>query len=133
MPLVSNELGSQYYEPFANGPNAQVDLSAWQYVQPSGTIAAAGNFTSGVLPGDGFRYISVGLTSSQNGSLQIQRYLDAAGTVAQGAAVTQTLTAATAAVLNVNDGLIFRSFTIKITNTGGSPATITNFAFLMSS
>ena len=42
------------------------------------------------------------------------------------------LSANAAAILNVNDGLIFRSFTLQITNTGASPATVSAFAFLMS-
>jgi hypothetical protein len=132
MPLVSNELDNQFWEPKSRGPAAQVDLSASALVKPTGTIAASGNFTSGVLNGNGLRNITVGLTSSQGGAASVQRYLDAAGTIPQGAAVTQTLTANTPAVLNVNDGLIYRTFVFEITNTSGSAATVSSFAFLMS-
>jgi hypothetical protein len=131
MPLVSTELDTAFYEPVANGPRAQVDLSAYAPIQPSGTIAASGNFTSPVLNGDGFLYMACSLKSTQTGAINIQRYLDAAGTIPQGAVVTAALTANTQTVLNVNDGLIYRSFTLEITNTGGSPASITDFAFLM--
>jgi hypothetical protein len=131
MPLVSTELDSAYYEPIANGPRALCDLSAYAPIQPSGTIAASGNFTSPVLNGDGFLYMACSLKSTQAGAINIQRYLDAAGTIPQGAAVTVALTANTQTLLNVDDGLIYRTFTLQITNTGGSAATVSSFAFLM--
>ena len=76
--------------------------------------------------------MACGLKSTQTGAINIQRFLDAAGTIWQGAVVTAVLVANTAAILNVSDGVIFRSFTLQITNSGGSAATISNFAFLMS-
>lgn len=133
MPLVSSELETAYWEPRATGPRAQIDLGSYAPIQPgAATIAASGNFTSPVLSGDGFLYIACSLKSSQGGAINLQRFLDAAGTVPQGAAVTAALVANTASVLNVNDGVIFRSFTLQITNTGGSAATVSNFAFIMS-
>jgi hypothetical protein len=132
MSQVSNELDNQYWEPVGEGPYAQVDLGAYAPIQPSGTIAASGNFTSPVFNGNGFYKMSVSLKSTQAGAINIQRYLDAAGTIPQGAASTVALSANTQATLNVTDGLIFRSFTLQITNTGGSAATVSNFAFLMS-
>jgi hypothetical protein len=58
----------------------------------------------------------------------VQRYIDADGLIPQGAELTQALTAATAGVLNVTDGLAFQSFTITIA--GG---TLSNVGCLFSS
>lgn len=129
MPLVSNEANSQYWEPFANGPVAIADLSSTQ--APPATIVASGNYISPVMPGDGFKVMSATVTSSQAGAISIQRYFDQAGTIPQGAPVSTTLVAATPAVVTVNDGLPYRTFTYKITNTGGSTANLTNFGLLL--
>lgn len=134
MPQSSNpsELNTQYWEPTATGPLFQVDLTAATLVPPPpATIAAAGNFTSNVINADGFRAIAAAVTSSQVGAISIQRYIDKAGTIAQGAAISTSLVASTPAVVNSNDGLPFQSFTVKITNTGGATANISNFALLL--
>ncbi len=134
MPLVSNELLSQYWEPVATGPRAVADVSAMSVIAgllATGAVPATGNWTSSAIPADGFVNVSIGLTSSQAGLIVFQRYLDQAGTIAQGAPITVALAAGVAAVLNATDQLIFRSFTLEVTNSGGSAATITNFAFLL--
>lgn len=132
MSQVSNELNTQYWEPVATGPVGQADITAWPGTPPPpGTIAAAGNYTSNVIIADGFKAIAAAITSTQAGAISIQRFIDRAGTIAQGAAISTTLVAATPAVVNSNDGLPFQSFVVKITNTGGSTATITNFALLL--
>ena len=51
-------------------------------------------------------------------------------TVKQGAALTVALTANTAQVCNITDGNPFASFTVTISNTGGSTATLSNLAIL---
>lgn len=131
MSRVSTELNSQYWEPFAQGPVAQADLS--QTIQPAlpATIAAGGNYTSSVLASDGFKAIAAAVLSSQAGAISIQRFVDVAGTLPQGAAISATITGGTAQVVNSNDGLPFQSFTIEITNTSGSVANITKFALLL--
>lgn len=131
MPQTSSELNSQYWEPVATGPVAQADVSTWAPLVPSPTIIASGNYTSALIYADGFKSIAAGVTSTQTGAMTIQRYIDKAGLVAQGTASTVALTASTPAVLNVTDGLPFQSFVLKITNTGGATATITNFACLL--
>jgi hypothetical protein len=129
---LAPEYTTQYWEPCATGPVFQADLTNWagMGVLP-GTIAAAGNFTSNVITSDGFRAIAAAVTSTQTGAISIQRYVDRAGTIPQGAALSTSLVASTSAVVNANDGVAFQSFTIKITNTGGSTATITGFALLL--
>ena len=81
--------------------------------------------TSVLLASGGYTKMALGATSSATGSLSIQRYLDPAGTIAQGAALSQALTAATPGVLNVTDGLPFASFTVTI-----SGGTLSNVGLL---
>lgn len=131
-PSIPSEFSTQYWEPCATGPVFQVDETTWPAITPPpGTIAAAGNYTSALIPADGFKNLACGVTSTQTGAISIQRYIDRAGLVAQGAAISTALVASTPAVVNANDGLAFQSFTVKITNTGGSTATITGFALLL--
>lgn len=142
MPNTGTEATGQYWEPFAVGPVAQVDLvssdpgllnpGAGNALPTIGTISAAGNWTSAVVYADGFKAIGVGAKSTQTGAINIQRYLDRAGLVPIGAVLTAALLANTAQWLSANDGVPFQSFTIQITNTGGSAATVTNFAALLS-
>jgi hypothetical protein len=134
MSQVSTELNSQYWEPVANGPVAQADISASPELgtlPTVGTIAASGAWNSPVLPASGFKEITVAATSSQAGSISVQLYVDKAGAIAQGAASSQALTAATPAVLNLASNPPFQAFKITISNTGGSAATVTNFACLL--
>lgn len=137
MPLVGTEATGQYWEPVGSGPVAQCDLVAsaptllGATLPTAGTIAASGNWLSAVIVSDGFKALAVGAKSSQTGAINVQRYIDRAGTIPVGAVVTAALVANTAQWLTSNDGLPFQSFTIQITNTGASAATVTNFATLL--
>jgi hypothetical protein len=51
--------------------------------------------------------------------------------VPQGAAVTVALTAGTPGILNINDGLPFAAFDVKIINGAATVANVTNFAMLL--
>jgi hypothetical protein len=84
--------------------------------------------TSPLLLAGGYPKIAIGATSSATGSISVQRYLDQAGTIPQGPALTQSLTAGAAGVLNINDGAPFQSFTVTIA--GG---TLSNVGALFSS
>ena len=132
MPQVSNELGTQYWEPVGTGPVAQADISAWTGLPPPGaTIAASSTYTSNVIVADGFKAIGIGVTSSQAGTITIQRYLDRAGNVPVGAPITAALTAATAQWCTSNDGVPFQSFKFSISNSGTSAANVSNFACVL--
>lgn len=137
MPLVGTEATGQYWEPVANGPVAQIELVAADAalfgatLPTTGTIAASSNWTSAAVISDGFKSISVGAKSTQTGAINIQRYIDRAGTIPVGAVVTAALTANTAQWASVNDGVAFQSFTVQITNTGASAATVTGFGVLL--
>lgn len=97
----------------------------------AGSIAASGSIQSSLIVTAGFSQISVGLTSSNAGTLSVQRYLDAGGAVAQGVAIAVPLVANTPANLDVMDGKSFSSFKITVTNSVASTATLSNVAVLL--
>lgn len=109
------------HTPVDSGPLVQAYLSGSQL-----GLNAPG--TTGVIQAGGYPKLAIGATSSSTGSISVQRYIDAAGLIPQGAALTQALTAATPGVLNVTDGLAFQSFTITI-----SGGTLSNVGCLFSS
>jgi hypothetical protein len=97
------------------------------------TIAAAGTFTSGVIPTGGMTHVALGGTLTQTGSLEIQPYVDAAGNTPSGAASKVALAANTGSVLDVNVGVVMGSLTVSILNTGGAAGTLTNPVLVMQS
>lgn len=118
------------YAPFPAWSTRQAPVPATTHNVPA-SIAASGQVQSSLIVTEGFSLISVGVTASQAGTLSVQRYLDAGGTVVQGSAISVALLAATAANLDVLDGKPFSSFKITITNSSGSVSALTNFAVLL--
>ena len=97
-----------------------------------GPIPLSSNINSNLIMSDGMQVVAVGVTSTKAGAINVQRYLDDAGTIKQGAVLTAALTANTAQVLNITDGNPFASFTVQITNTDGSnAATLSNLGILL--
>lgn len=94
------------------------------------SILASGNVQSNVIINNGFKNFTFALTSSQNGSVSIQRYADQAGTIPVSTAITATLTANTANDAHSTDGIPYQSLIITVNNSGGSTATISNCIFL---
>jgi hypothetical protein len=129
MSRLVTELESQYWEPVAQGPVAQADLSALLSVPA--TILAAGTFTSPVIYADGFKSIAAAVTLTQAGSIQVLPFIDAAGTVPQTAPVATVLAANVSNVNNLISGVPFQSFQVQIKNTGGSTGTVSGFACLL--
>jgi hypothetical protein len=127
---------SEYTKPAAVGPRLEYVPTALIAALKAASIAASGNFTSPVISADGYYNFILGLTPSQAGTLTFQAFIDDAGTVPAAAAQTVALTGAAAAVLKVNcdqDGYTpFASFTVSISNSGGSAGTLSNVAALLS-
>lgn len=119
MPLATSP--GEAYPILAKGPAAQCVVPA-AYHGLAGSIAASGNKVSNAIPSDGYQNFTLGIASSQAGSVSIQRYLDAAGTIAQGSPTTGTLVAGTPLVVGVADALIYQSFIITVTNSSGTTA-----------
>ena len=99
---------------------------------PPPTIGAGLNYQTGVILANGFKAISVGATLSQAGSVSIQRFIDKAGTIPVGAAISTTLAAGVANFATVNDGVAFASFQVTISNTGASTGNLSGFGMLLS-
>ena len=118
------------FAPFARTALAQAPVPASVHNLPS-SIPATSSVLSSLIVTEGFLVIAAGIKTSQNGTMTIQRYLDAGGTVPQGALLSVALTANTAANLNALDGLPFASFQLTVTNSSGSVSTISNFALLL--
>ena len=120
----------EFYDIFAVGPAAQLVVPAAQ-LGLAASVPASGSIQSDVIPGDGFKVIAVGVTSAEAGAVDVQRYLDLAGTIPQGAALTGTLVAGTGVVVNATDGLPFGSFRITVTNTTETAAALTGVIVLL--
>jgi hypothetical protein len=118
------------HTPFDAGPALQF-LMLPTALNLSTSVPANNNVVSNVIITNGYKALSFACTSSQTGSVSIQRYLDSAGTILQGAALTVSLSAATAAVLNNSDNAPFQSLKITVNNSAGSIATLTNCALLL--
>ena len=125
--MDANELENAFEEIAAVGPVAQV-VPTMPGGAPS-SIAVSGTWNSGVIPGNGFKALAVGVTSSQGGSLVITTYLDAAGTI-QSAVSTTMIVATVPLVVNLTP-TPFLSWRITISNGGGGAAAVTGFAALM--
>lgn len=118
------------YAPYARWSVQQAPVPQTVHNLP-GTIAASSAATTSLISADGFTLIAAGITMTQNGSMSIQRYLDDGGTQVQGAVLTVPVTANIAANLDVLDGKPFAAFTLTVTNSAASVATISGFALLL--
>lgn len=98
---------------------------------PASSIAAGGNWNSGVIPANGFPAILVAANSNQTGAIEIQRYADLAGTLAVGNQITAALSGTASNYAGVNDGLPWITFVVIITNTGGVVATLSGLTILL--
>lgn len=121
----------EYYAPISPGPALQYSVPA-RIHGLVGPVSASGSISSNVIETDGWPKAAIGLTSSQSGTLSVQRCIDPAGTVAQGAPLTAALGAGAPAVVNISDGRPFASMVVSVTNTGGSSATLSSVAILLS-
>ena len=100
-------------------------------VTPPATLAASAAWQSGIIPCGGVPAIAASAQLTTAGTLTIQRYIDPAGTVLIGAAITQALAANTLGYAwNGRDGLPAASFQVTLTNTSGGTATITSVNLL---
>lgn len=121
------EQNAQAFTIHAIGPVVQSTIP--DDAAPPTSITASGNFTSPVIPANGYKVLALAATSTQTGNIVISRYLDPAGTILATTASTTALSGATVVVLN--DDVPFSSFKYEITNTGGSTATISGFYVLL--
>lgn len=96
-------------------------------------LPANQNVTSFLVYTNGYKVFSFALTSTKAGTLEIQRYLDTAGTIRQGAVITGSITANTPLVLSNTDGRPFQTMRITISNSEAIDATLSGVMLLLQS
>jgi hypothetical protein len=114
------------------GPALQCSLTAAR-LGLTAQVPASGQLASPVILSNGWKLFALGLTSTQAGTVSVQRFLDTAGTVPIGAGVSAALTAATAQSLSIGtaDTIPFQSFQVTVTNSSATAATLSNVAGLL--
>lgn len=105
---------------FGQGGKAIVEIP----LTNPGSITASGTLTVPAQQTGGLEHIVVAAQINQAGTLSVQRYIDKAATIAQGAALTAAMTANTLAVVDNNDGKLVQSASVNIINGSTSNATI---------
>lgn len=92
-------------------------------------IAGGATYSSGAMAANGNSFAASALLT-QNGSLTLQRYIDAAGVIPIGDLITQAITANTLATVAVADGLPCVSWIVSIINSSGSVGNLSEVVFL---
>lgn len=119
--------------PYDVGPTVQFGFPTASSLGLNASVAATSNVQSNLILSNGYKSFSFAVTSTQAGSISVQRYLDQAGTIPQGAALTASLTASTQGIVNSTDGVPFQSLKITVNNTAASAATLSNPYLLLQS
>lgn len=116
------------------GSALQVSLSASD-INLATTVPASGSVFSQTVTSNGYKVFSIGMTSSQDGTLSVQRFLDENGNIVQDEDVPfeVNLVAGQPANLNVNDWKPFQAIIITVTNSSGTIATISPFKLMFQS
>lgn len=116
--------------PVSMGDVAQVELLPAMFGLAE-SIDASDTIVSNIVCSGGYKAFAFSAKGTETGTISIQRYLDQAGTIPQGAALTGSMTAATDTVVNCVDGKPFQSLKVSIENTGGDVSTLTNMILLL--
>jgi hypothetical protein len=96
--------------------------SLYNFTPPGGwpkSLTALDVYTSPFIPLSGLSG-SVGVKMAGNGSLSLQRYLDATTNFPIGAAITQAVTGGTGATAGFNDGMIAMFLVATLTDTSNA-------------
>lgn len=104
---------------------------------PLTLAATTGTWSSGLMFNDGYRIMTLGVQTTQAGTVVITPYIDLAGTLAR-PAINGTLVANTLLIVDVPATPFtetmppFACFTLQINNTAGSISTITAVQVILS-
>lgn len=145
MPIVApaSDASGEFEQLFSQAGFGQVlyPPAAFPVPLPTTLAASTGVWNSGLMYNDGMRYLTLALTSTQAGACIIQMYVDLAGTIAR-PPVTTAIVANTLLIIDLPAPAVavvagpllppFASFTINITNTGGSIATLSTVQLILS-
>jgi hypothetical protein len=94
-------------------------------------VRAASSFTSPLQQSHGLTHVAFAVTSTQGGTVVLNKYLDALGKIAAGSA-TAAMTAATTLVLDHSSSTLLQSWAVSINNTATSTATLSSALCLLS-
>jgi hypothetical protein len=94
------------------------------------TILAGTTYSTGIIPTNGYQGFAASAKLTQAGVMTFQRYIDIAGTIPIGDAVTQAMTANVVATISWRDGLPAASWSLSVQNTSGSTGTLSNVNLL---
>lgn len=94
-------------------------------------IAAGQAYSTGTLVNPQQRAIAVGAKLSVAGTLSLQRYVDNAGLIPQGAPVNLSLQPGIAASVTVGEGVPYLSYAVSITPAAGAAAVLNAFAITL--
>jgi len=89
------------------------------------TLAASGSIVSAVFPSNGLCNASIGINVSHAGTLLFDRYIGPDIAFPAGTTISQALTAATAATIEINDGKAWGAGRLTLINSAGAASTIT--------
>ncbi len=89
-----------------------------------GSVPASGNLQSGIINTHDYQQAAFGFVASGNLTCSVQAFLDEAGTIPNGSAVTLS-TAAGSGVVQLPSGTVFRSVQVTLTNGGTSAVSLT--------
>ncbi len=118
--------------PYEVGPTLQWPASASD-IGLAAVAGAGATINSNVIPSYGWQKGGVGMLSDQAVTLTVQRYLDAAGQIPVGAAITGNLSANVAGSVSWSDGIPYGSFQVSVHNAGGTPANLSKVLALVQS
>jgi hypothetical protein len=93
---------------------------------PANPVPISGTAVSAAINTQGQARGSVGMLSDHAGTLSVQRYVDGAGVVPLGAALSIALVAATPNAVGWSDGLPCGSIVISFINSAGAVANLSN-------
>ena len=100
---------------------------------PPATIVASGTWNSGPILAGGARRFGAGATLDKTGTLTVQAFLNAAGTIPAVAAVSATLAAGVANYVSIDGGAPAASYVVIVTNTDATTGNLTAVAVLAGS
>jgi hypothetical protein len=94
-------------------------------------LNASQTLTSNPVVTGGLTRGAVGIQSDHAATLNVQRYIDAAGLVPIGAVITVALVANAPNAVSWNDGIPCGSVTVQVANSAGAVANLTNLTLLL--
>lgn len=122
---------NQVNTPVDIGPVLQVPLTAQQI--GLATSIPASSEVSTLLQTAGYKRFSIGVQSTQDGVLTIERFMDQEGIISQDNDTDYTAPIVADELVNINltDDKPFQSIKITVSNSSGSTATLSPFLVLL--